>query len=52
MVMDVKNVTTLDDASFHGMDTLILSSLLLELGCHFVLYTLVRTAGTCAHIGR
>ena len=52
MVTDVGNVTTLDDASFHRMDTLLLSSLLVELGYHFVMYTLVRAAGTCARFGR
>jgi len=52
MVTDVGNVTTLDDASFHGVDTSMLSSLFVELGYHFVMYTLVRVAGTCARIER
>jgi len=52
MVTDVGNITTLDDTSFHGMDTLVLFSLLVELGYHFVMYTLVRAAGTCTRTGR
>ena len=53
MVTEVGNLTTLDDASFYGMDvTLMLSSLLVQFGYHFVAYTLVRAACTYARIGR
>jgi hypothetical protein len=51
MVMDVGNVTTLDDASFHRMDILMFSSMLVELGHHFVMYKMVCAAGTFARTG-
>jgi hypothetical protein len=46
MVMEFGNVATSDDAWFHGMYILMLFSLLVELGYHFVTYTLVLAAGT------